>query len=104
MRAAIGAAGAVMLLMGSVWAGSPQPAPGPAAQPAASGMDFVRRSHGQPAGFPVHGDARWAERGKTKPGSNVRSAERNGVAPTGVTPPVPAPTVGATGGRVPYAK
>ena len=71
MRAAIGAA-AALLLAGGAWAGSPQQAPGVAAQPAASGMDFVRRSHGQLAGFPEHGNARWTERGKTKPGSDAR--------------------------------
>lgn len=104
MRAAIGAAAAIMLMAGGACAGNPRQPAGLTAQPAASGMALVRRAHGKLAGFPVHGKARWAARGKTKPGSTVRSAERNGAEPTGMTPPVPAPTVEATGGRVPYAR
>lgn len=58
----------------------------------------------QSTGFPVHGRNARSERGDTKPGSTVRSAERNGAEPVGMTPPVPAPTVGATGGSTPYVK
>lgn len=73
-------------------------------QPAASGIDQVRGQHDRQTGIPVHGNSPAAESGRTAPGTNAASAERIGAEPTGVTPPVPAPTVGSTGGGVPYAR
>lgn len=115
MKHAIGLASALLLATGG--AGWAQTATGPAhatspaasattgtAQRTASGMEDVRHSHGRLAAFPVHGRNARAELGDTKPGSTVRSAERNGAEPVGMTPPVPAPTVGATGGSVPYMR
>jgi hypothetical protein len=102
MRSTIAAVAAILLAAsgGAAWAQS-APQPAAAAQRATGGSDRAHRHHG---GFPVHGRRVRAERGDTKPGSTVRSAERNGAEPVGITPPVPAPTVGATGGSVPYAR
>ncbi len=87
---------------GDTW--SRAPAVSGMSQPAASGFDVVRQQHGYPGDLSVHGRGAWTERGETKPGTTVYSAEQYGAAPVGITPPVPAPTVGATGGRVPHAR